>query len=180
MAAGFRGYRAARAHCQRPQMKRLLATVAIVVIVMTCLVGIVQCGCSATVPSSGDGSGADTQATSAASADVGDAVLARAFADHASDLAVEGQGTVTKLLADDTEGSRHQRFIVQLASGQTLLVTHNVDVAPRVTALRVGDAVSFKGEYVWNSQGGLIHWTHHDPDGEHTGGWIEHHGVRFE
>ena len=144
------------------------------VIVMACLLGVMPSGCSTAVPASGTG------ITQVPSADAGDALLARAFADRTSDLEVEGQGTVTRLLADDTEGDRHQRFIVQLASGQTLLVTHNVDVAPRVRALQVGDTISFKGEYVWNEQGGLIHWTHHDPDGDHTGGWIKHNGRTFE
>lgn len=109
-----------------------------------------------------------------------DAAFAQAFADHTENLAVEGQGTVLKLLADDTEGDRHQRFIVRLASGQTLLVTHNIDVAPRVTSLQVGDTVGFKGEYAWNEQGGLIHWTHRDPDGRHEPGWIRHNGKTYQ
>jgi hypothetical protein len=106
--------------------------------------------------------------------------LARAFAERASDLEVEGQGTVAQLLTDDTSGARHQRFIVQLASGQTLLVTHNIEVAPRVSSLQVGDTVSFKGEYVWNSQGGLVHWTHRDPTGSHATGWIKYDGRTYQ
>ena len=102
----------------------------------------------------------------------GDAVFARAFAEHAGGLEVEGEGIVQNLLGDDTSGDRHQRFIVELAWGQTLLITHNIDVAPRVEGLRAGDRVTFKGEYVWNSEGGLVHWTHHDPDGHHVDGWI--------
>jgi hypothetical protein len=110
----------------------------------------------------------------------GDAVLALAFEKHANDLQVEGQGTVVRILADDTEGGRHQRFIVRLASGQTLLVAHNIDVAPRVEDLREGDAVAFRGVYEWNEEGGTIHWTHRDPSGEHTSGWILHGGRTYE
>jgi hypothetical protein len=109
-----------------------------------------------------------------------DAVFARAFADRASAVEAEGQGTVSKLLADDNEGARHQRFIVRLASGQTVLVAHNIDVAPRVSPLALGDAVSFKGEYAWNAQGGVMHWTHHDPAGSHVAGWIVAHGRTFQ
>ncbi|MEJ2322764.1 MAG: DUF3465 domain-containing protein, partial [Gammaproteobacteria bacterium] len=98
----------------------------------------------------------------------------RAFEDQAHNLLVEGQGTVSRLLTDDTRGDKHQRFIVTLASGQTLLVTHNIDIAPRVSPLEVGDTVSFKGEYEWNDEGGVIHWTHHDPLGDEDGGWVRY------
>jgi hypothetical protein len=110
----------------------------------------------------------------------GDAAFARAFADRASAEELEGRGTVSKLLADDDEGARHQRFIVTLDSGQTLLVAHNIDIASRVSPLAVGDPVSFKGEYAWNAQGGVIHWTHHDPSGRHTPGWIAARGRTFQ
>lgn len=93
---------------------------------------------------------------------------------------VEDRGTVSRVLSDDNEGSRHQRFVLQLGSGQTLLVAHNIDVAPRVPSLKVGDTVAFYGEYEWNEQGGVIHWTHHDPQGRHPGGWLEHEGRRYE
>ena len=70
-----------------------------------------------------------------------------------------------KLLPNDNEGSRHQRFILRFPSGHTLLVSHNLDLAPRINAIRTGDVVAFLGMYEWNPQGGLIHWTHRDPDG---------------
>lgn len=92
---------------------------------------------------------------------------------------VESSGTVTRLLADDNDGSRHQRFILRLASGQTVLVAHNIDLAPRIPALAVGDAVDFRGEYVANPQGGVIHWTHRDPQGRHSGGWLRHAGREY-
>ena len=102
--------------------------------------------------------------------------IGRAFASRASDVQVEGEGKVIRVLADDLDGSRHQRFIVQLASGQTLLITHNIDIAPRISGLKAGDSVSFNGEYVWNEKGGVIHWTHHDPQGRHVAGWVIHDG----
>jgi len=110
----------------------------------------------------------------------GDAALAAAFKDHARDLQVEGRGTVIKVLPDDTEGGRHQRFIIRLASGQTLLVAHNIDIAPRVADLKAGDTVAFSGVYEWNAEGGTIHWTHHDPDGTHAPGWLRHDGATYQ
>ncbi|HET9478193.1 MAG TPA: DUF3465 domain-containing protein [Pyrinomonadaceae bacterium] len=110
----------------------------------------------------------------------GDSALARAFESRTSDIQVKGAGTVIRVLPDDLKGSRHQRFIVQLASGQTLLITHNLDLAPRIDRLKVGDSVSFYGEYVWNEKGGVIHWTHHDPQGRHVAGWLKHNGKTFQ
>jgi hypothetical protein len=109
-----------------------------------------------------------------------DGPIGRAFKNRASNVRVEGEGTVTRILPDDLEGRRHQRFIVRLASGQTLLLTHNIDIAPRIDELMEGDSVRFKGEYVWNEEGGIIHWTHHDPQGRHVAGWVKHKGKTFK
>ena len=109
-----------------------------------------------------------------------DSPIGRAFASGTSDVQVEGEGTVIQVLPDDVDGSRHQRFIVKLASGQTLLITHNIDLAPRIAGLKVGDSIGFNGEYVWNEKGGVIHWTHHDPQGRHVAGWVIHSGKRYQ
>lgn len=93
---------------------------------------------------------------------------------------VQGAGQVIRILSDDNDGSRHQRFILELSPGRTVLVAHNIDLAPRVPSLREGDRVSFYGEYETNSQGGVIHWTHHDPQGSHVAGWLEHNGKRYQ
>jgi len=108
-----------------------------------------------------------------------DARLAQLLATRASNVQVSGQGVVTRLLADDTSGDAHQRFILQLRSGQTLLVAHNIDIAPRLDGLAVGDTVAFYGEYVYTDTGGTIHWTHHDPGGTHVAGWLEWDGRRY-
>ncbi|MEJ2385125.1 MAG: DUF3465 domain-containing protein [Xanthomonadales bacterium] len=105
--------------------------------------------------------------------------LQEAYARRQGDIQVEGAGRVVKILSDDLEGSRHQRFIIELDSGQTLLVSHNIDLAPRIGGLRVGDEITFYGEYEWNPRGGVIHWTHHDPAGRHADGWIRHRGRTY-
>jgi Protein of unknown function (DUF3465) len=106
--------------------------------------------------------------------------ISQAFAERRSNIQVEGEGRVAKILKDDNDGSRHQRFIVRLDSGQTVLIAHNIDLAPRVDGLREGDAVSFYGEYEWNDKGGVIHWTHADPQGRHPAGWIRHDGRTYQ
>jgi hypothetical protein len=87
------------------------------------------------------------------------------------DCWVEGHGIVIRLLHDDRQGARHQRFIVDQRNGQTLLVAHNLDIAARVP-LGLGDRVQFRGLYEWNDLGGIVHWTHRDPRGEEPGGYI--------
>jgi hypothetical protein len=109
-----------------------------------------------------------------------DSVLSYYFSHHVSDVQVQGQGVVVKVLPDDNSGSRHQRFIVKLSSGQTILVAHNIDISPRIGSLRKGDRVKFYGEYEWNDEGGVVHWTHKDPDEEHEAGFLECRGKRYQ
>jgi hypothetical protein len=99
----------------------------------------------------------------------GETAIAEAFRQHRSGLMVEAEGTIERLLADDLEGSAHQRLIVRLTGGQTLLVSHNIDLAPRVPAAP-GDRIAFRGQYEWNERGGVVHWTHADPQRRREGG----------
>ncbi len=105
---------------------------------------------------------------------------AELFSKQFSDQKIQDSGTVIKLLSDDNKGSRHQRFIVKMQDKKTLLVAHNIDLAPRINDLQVGDEVQFRGEYVYNPKGGIIHWTHSDPQGKHFSGWIKHHGTTYQ
>ena len=117
---------------------------------------------------------------SVAPADSGVELIAAAWEQRANDVDVEATGTVRRVLRDDNEGSRHQRFTLELSNGQTVLIAHNIDLAPRVENVRLGDSVRFKGVYEWNDRGGVVHWTHHDPRGRRAGGWLEHNGRRYE
>ena len=110
----------------------------------------------------------------------GDSAIARAFANRTSDVQVEGEGVVTRILSDDITGGRHQRFILRLASGQTVLISHNIDLAARLDGLTEGDKVAFNGEYIWNAEGGLVHWTHRDPAGRHVAGWLKYKGRTYQ
>ena len=109
-----------------------------------------------------------------------DVRLKQAYENHQSDVQVRGSGTVSRILPDDNKGSRHQKFILRLDSKQTVLVAHNIDLAPRIQGLGKGDRVEFYGEYEWNKKGGVIHWTHRDPNNRHAHGWLKHNGNVYE
>ena len=106
-------------------------------------------------------------------------VVETAYADRRSKVWVEVQGRIARLLADDQEGSSHQRFILELDSGHTVMVAHNIDLAKRVP-LRKNDNIRLSGRYEWNDRGGVIHWTHHDPENRRKGGWIEFNGTVYK
>ncbi|MCP2039483.1 hypothetical protein L1281_000048 [Neisseria sp. HSC-16F19] len=126
------------------------------------------------------GAGQQTTAATPSAAPVGGHTPASAFAARLSKVQMQGEGRVIKTLPDDNEGSRHQRFILKQADGHTVLVAHNIDLAPRLEGLKKGDTVGFYGVYEYNERGGVIHWTHHDPRGRHIDGWLEYRGKRYQ
>lgn len=95
-----------------------------------------------------------------------------AYKKRLSEIHLIVEGRVVKILEDDLQGRHHQRFIIRTDEGQTLLITHNIDIALRV-AVEVGTKVRVRGEYLWNLQGGIIHKTHQDQKNQTSGGWIE-------
>lgn len=100
-----------------------------------------------------------------------------------TDTWIEDSGVVIRLLSDDREGSQHQRFVVRIGGGQTLLIAHNIELAERVP-LGIGDRISFRGVYEFNDEGGLVHWTHHDPyalpqDRQKNGGYVKFRSRRY-
>ena len=107
-------------------------------------------------------------------------ILENAFKNRRSNIQVNGSGKVIHLLPDDNIGSRHQKFIIRLPSRQTILISHNIDLAPRVNTISKGDQIQFYGEYEWNNKGGVVHWTHKDPKGYHLGGWLKHNGRTYQ
>ncbi|MBB4835490.1 DUF3465 domain-containing protein [Acinetobacter schindleri] len=106
--------------------------------------------------------------------DTGTARIQQAYQQRQSDIQVQGAGEVIAILKDDNEGSRHQKFILELNNGHTVLIAHNIDLAPRIPNIQKGDVVEFFGEYEYSEKGGVIHWTHHDPSRKHIDGWLKH------
>lgn len=113
-------------------------------------------------------------------AHIGLKAIEQAFQQKYSNIQVRSVGTVKAVLRDDNEGSQHQKFILELSNGQTVLIVHNIDLAPRIDALEKGDRVEFFGEYEYSTQGGVVHWTHHDPQKNHVDGWLKHKNKTYE
>ena len=109
-----------------------------------------------------------------------DEKIQRAFQQQKSDIQVQSSGRVKAILRDDNNGSRHQKFILELGHGQTVLVAHNIDLSPRLDGLEKGEIVQFYGEYEYSDQGGVIHWTHHDPQKSHADGWLKYKGRTYQ
>lgn len=106
--------------------------------------------------------------------------IEQAYINKQDSIQVSGTGTVVKILPDDLEGSRHQKFILKISKDVTILIAHNIDLAKKIEHLKQGDQISFRGEYEYNNRGGVVHWTHHDPGGRHEDGWLKHNGTTYE
>ena len=66
----------------------------------------------------------------------------------------------------------HEAFDAQTAAGGIEIVD-NVGIAPRIP-VQPGDRIHVRGEMVHDpGREPIVHWTHHDPEGLHTGGFIQ-------
>ena len=99
--------------------------------------------------------------------------LSGGFAKFRNKSWVTGSGAVTRVLEDDLEPPCHQRFILADESGHTILIAHNIDGWERLDDVKVGDVVAFKGEFVSNPKGGVVHRTHPDNSHRKPGGWLK-------
>ncbi len=78
------------------------------------------------------------------------------------------EGIIKEILPEDKMGRPHQKFILNV-SGIKVQIVHGLDYG-RIP-LQLGAKVKVCGEFL-NSQEGLIHWTHFDPDARHPDGFI--------
>ncbi|MCA1778196.1 MAG: DUF3465 domain-containing protein [Xanthomonadaceae bacterium] len=105
--------------------------------------------------------------------------LLDAFEDGRTSIWVSGQAPVSQILGDEGIGGPHQRFVLRLNEGVTIIVRHSLQASERVPVER-GDSVRFHGRYDWEASGGIISLTHSDPEQPGGGGWVEHKGVRYD
>ncbi len=133
-------------------------------------------GTSGTTPDTSLGTNSGTTETAAS---IDEAEVAAAQNNRASHVAVTCTLPVKRMLRPDDKGEKHEKFLLQLSNGTTILVAHNVSRAPSVP-LEAGDIVTVHGEYIWNEKGGVIHWTHASDTPRHEGGYIDFKGQRYQ
>jgi len=122
----------------------------------------------------------EAQYTETTLSNTGVDTIKAAYEQRQSNVQVQGSGRVKAILRDDNDGSRHQKFILVLKNGLSILVAHNIDLAPKIPNLKKGDVVDFYGEYEYNPKGGVLHWTHRDPQNRHESGWLKHDGQIYQ
>src|SRR5512134_2753687 len=105
--------------------------------------------------------------------------LAEAHQYRQTGFMAEVDGTVARILMDDKEDQRNQKFTIRLTNGQMVLVIHDQEAAGRVP-VSVGDTVLVRGEYVWTETGGTLRHTQRDYSAQRLHGWIDHQGERYD
>lgn len=103
----------------------------------------------------------------------------QAQSQHLKHVEVLVTAQVYKILPTDHYGIPHERFLIKLNNNTTVLIAHNLNMAPSAP-LNSGQEVTIKGEYIWNNLGGVIHWTHHTDTPYHVGGYILSNGITYK
>ncbi len=85
---------------------------------------------------------------------------------------------VVRLLPDDNEGRRHQKWIFEIAGGHRITAIYNTSFSEAVP-LEIGDIVNVGGQYIFDKNGGVIHWLHVDPKKNRPDGYVELNGKRY-
>ncbi|NUN05797.1 MAG: DUF3465 domain-containing protein [Bdellovibrio sp.] len=98
--------------------------------------------------------------------------IVRAVNDRRRVNYVEGGSlTVTKVLPNDEDGRKHQKWMVRLSNGNTMQAVYNSDMCPEVP-VKVGDVIAMGGMFLWTNSGPMLHWLHHDPRGNRPDGYV--------
>jgi hypothetical protein len=114
---------------------------------------------------------------SGGSSDDPNAAVYDAWRAQRSHLEVVAAGSVARVLGSRHGPSgEHEGFLLHLRGagghGLTVRVEDNEDITGPIP-LQAGDDVELRGEYIYDSRGGIIHYTHHDPRFRHPGGYVK-------
>jgi hypothetical protein len=103
------------------------------------------------------------------------------YGSQATNQEVIAHGRVGEILGTRPGRSgSHEGFLLKLDGDcdLTLKVETNVSITGPVPIHR-GEIVIVKGEYVYDPLGGILHWTHHDPEGRHVAGYVVSDGKTY-
>jgi hypothetical protein len=104
------------------------------------------------------------------------------YASGSSGVEVIAQGTVLGVLGtNEGPSGEHEGFLLGLKQDCDLMlrVETNVDITGPVP-VQDGQVVTVKGQFEDDAEGGVIHWTHHDPSGRHVAGYVEIAGKLYQ
>ncbi|HEX8806223.1 MAG TPA: DUF3465 domain-containing protein [Candidatus Aquilonibacter sp.] len=104
------------------------------------------------------------------------------YASGSSGVEVIAQGTVFGVLGTrEGPSGQHEGFLLKLNQECDLMlrVETNVDITGPVP-LQNGETATVKGQFEDDAEGGVIHWTHHDPSGRHVAGYVEVNGKLYQ
>jgi hypothetical protein len=164
------------------ESKKTTSTVVTATVVSLALLGVVKVTSLRGAPVDPPGTTADFTPSAieplAQGGDGGAALIENAFQSRLSGQVVQLRGVVRNVLPDERDGTRRQRWTLELDGGRTLLVSHDLETSGRVPAA-VGDELELCGRYEWNNRGGAVIDTHTRPDDESARGWIRHADVDY-
>jgi hypothetical protein len=103
------------------------------------------------------------------------------YGSQSTNQEVIARGKVADILGTRSGRSgSHEGFLLKLDGDcdLTLKVETNVSITGPVP-IRRGEIVIVKGEYVYDPLGGILHWTHHDPEGRHIAGYVVSDGKTY-
>ncbi len=106
----------------------------------------------------------------------GNGIVYDAWRAGRSHVEVTAIGSVARMLGTRVGPSgAHEGFLLHLngsaGHGLTVRVEDNVDITGPIP-LAEGKAVEVKGEYIFDSRGGIVHYTHRDRRGRHVAGYV--------
>ncbi|MCK5845613.1 MAG: DUF3465 domain-containing protein, partial [Victivallales bacterium] len=109
----------------------------------------------------------------------GNKQIATAFKTKTSDIKVKGFGTITEVLGESVaNGKPVQRMIVELPSGQHVVVEHAVSSGhPKIRLPVSGADLEFSGVYTWNDSGGVIGVTTFVDGTPPHSGWVKYQDI---
>ncbi|MDP3509818.1 MAG: DUF3465 domain-containing protein [Candidatus Melainabacteria bacterium] len=110
---------------------------------------------------------------------VDDAQIIQAQSQQARKVELTVTAPIKKLLREEDYREPHQRFLLILSNGTTVLVANDLQYGT-YAPVQEGNVVRIHGEYIWNERGGVLHWTHKSDEPRHESGYIDFNGMRYQ